>query len=1723
MNARTSRSAKAGPGSTDNHDQQSGLEPDLLFDDLLDARFDEQGRLSQVGRGSRQRIAERLDPRPPATSADELERAVRKLAEGLDAIERQSRTPARPEARAARSDADSRDFVTYSLDRLEARLEALSQRLQSRAANAETAHETQAAGEPEAESAPQPRDDPSLAVGPDYAAESAALWRLADAEAQHARREAETERVRREAEAAAEQAMREAEAAEEARREARRRAEEEAAEEARREAEETRRAEAQRRLEEATEARRRAEEAEAEEARHEAEAEARRHTEVEAEARRHAEEQAAEDARREAEAEAQRRMQEATEARRQAEEEAAEARRQAEEAEAEARRQAEAVEKERLARLAEARREAEAAAEMQRQFAEIEARVDALQKSCDENQIEPVRAELIELLHEIEGLSRDRSGVAAALEQIGERLGEMEVKVNAARNMAGNRLGDIQDRLAGLTERLDEVEVEIPGFDAIRENQSAILERFDRMEGLVHHLASPEELLDRVDGLRRQLQTTASQEEVAEIEQHILSLAERLDALPETLSDAAALERIEDQLAALASELTNARQQRMAGAADLDRRLSDLLALLNEVGESDRTPDLSGLEERLEEFGARLDEGRRTSGEAASKLEQRLAALAAAIEEQEDDVAAEALAGLTRKIDVLAEAIEAQDTSGARRDVEALGGKLDQLAGQLAEQAEHLSRAQVQPLEARLDDMQQQLEALAERAQESSDQLRPFAQKLEELSDRVRTLGASDARTPLSLRLAAIEERIAALTSGRGPEPRALQTQLEGIVSRLELLKGRSIDPARLNELFDRVDAAVRALPADRFDRLERRLASSAVAPDRADRLDRGATAEIEEQLERLERRIAESAAAGMSEADIDRLARRVTESAWESFGSRAASDISEERFSRLERKLEEIGLAYSADGEFLSAEDLAELRADIVALRRELRSLPGLGEGEANLGEVLQSIAQRIERLPENLPATTAELEAQVERIAQLIDDPSHSRLALAHIEASLKAIEERLDETRRSLAYRPAREGDEAAEGGAEAVAGVARALSDDVTLLKDSTEASERKTREALDAVQDTLEAVVKRMAFLERDAEAPAERRPEAGYKPAQPPEPQVAVAPGAEPAWPDDTAEPEAPVPPAAEPEEPGGTRSGGGLLSRFTSRQLLKRATGGRAESFTPEPEESEDESDFPLEPGTDAPLSSSLTGAPSSDTEFMSGARRSRTPTLGADYRGAAAGLAEADSALDEDFLTAARRAARAAAAEAADAEGPATQGGGLRRIAGAMKSRRGALIAAALAVAVAFAALQIIRSQMTNPGDSNVAAVPQAVAPAAPADEASPTVAVAPETRQAEAPTTEEQPSAEVGTELGGEGDVVDGAADTEADASADVAAAPPAVRAPATTDPADIAALGPTPEEAIAAAPAPEPAVPELPAGIGPQRLRDAAIAGDPAAAFEVAARYAEGTGGFKDMRTAVSWYERAAEAGLAPAQYRLGSIYEKGLGVPMDLAKAQVWYRRAAEAGNVKAMHNLAVLYAEGAGGEPDLERAAELFRQAAEHGVRDSQFNLAILHARGLGVSEDLIEAYKWFSIAATSGDEESAKRRDIIGAALSESDLAKAQAAAASFEPVPLISKANEVLMPEGGWSDKQDSTSVEVQPVAEDALAGAAEDAEIGSTLSENDLVALVQKLLADKGFDPGPADGLLGRQTMQAILKFQDQAGLPKTGQIDSGLVEALKAASG
>ena len=182
------------------------------------------------------------------------------------------------------------------------------------------------------------------------------------------------------------------------------------------------------------------------------------------------------------------------------------------------------------------------------------------------------------------------------------------------------------------------------------------------------------------------------------------------------------------------------------------------------------------------------------------------------------------------------------------------------------------------------------------------------------------------------------------------------------------------------------------------------------------------------------------------------------------------------------------------------------------------------------------------------------------------------------------------------------------------------------------------------------------------------------------------------------------------------------------------------------------------------------------------------------------------------------------------------------------------------------------------------------------------------------------------------------------------------------------------------------------------------IGGPVLRAAALKGDPAAAYEVGVRFAEGKGIAPNLDEAAKWYDRAAQAGVVPAIFRLGTFYEKGMSVKKDVDIARRYYLQAAERGNAKAMHNLAVLDADGGGKGANYKSASQWFRKAADRGVADSQYNLGILYARGIGVEQNLAESFKWFSLAAAQGDADAGRKRDDIAKRLDAAVAGRGQA-----------------------------------------------------------------------------------------------------------------------
>ena len=390
--------------------------------------------------------------------------------------------------------------------------------------------------------------------------------------------------------------------------------------------------------------------------------------------------------------------------------------------------------------------------------------------------------------------------------------------------------------------------------------------------------------------------------------------------------------------------------------------------------------------------------------------------------------------------------------------------------------------------------------------------------------------------------------------------------------------------------------------------------------------------------------------------------------------------------------------------------------------------------------------------------------------------------------------------------------------------------------------------------------------------------------------------------------------------------------------------------------------------------------------------------------------------------------FIAAARRAAQAAQAELATEaaserrdlrlggrpdKAPAPAGGRLARLRAEIDRRRRPLLLGLAAIVLALGALQAIGTHVSEPDPSTPVsrvATPEAAKPEAARSEAA----------KSEAPGADAG-KADVGKTGTAKADTMK--ADTvKADKTAEApktALADPLTTQAIPAEPAAPARARSGPPR-ISGAAALSGDLAGLPSGLA--KLRQAVLDGDGAAAWELAARAADGRGVTRDLALAAKLFEKLAAAGYAPAQYKLGGHFEKGSGVARDLAQAKLWYGRAAEQGHARSMHNLAVIYAESpaANGKPDYASAASWFRQGAEYGLRDSQYNLGVLYARGLGLGQDLVQSYVWFSAAAAQGDDDAGRKRDDVANKLSPADLASAKTLAATFKPRRLDPAVNE-------------------------------------------------------------------------------------------------------
>lgn len=323
------------------------------------------------------------------------------------------------------------------------------------------------------------------------------------------------------------------------------------------------------------------------------------------------------------------------------------------------------------------------------------------------------------------------------------------------------------------------------------------------------------------------------------------------------------------------------------------------------------------------------------------------------------------------------------------------------------------------------------------------------------------------------------------------------------------------------------------------------------------------------------------------------------------------------------------------------------------------------------------------------------------------------------------------------------------------------------------------------------------------------------------------------------------------------------------------------------------------------------------------------------------------------------------------------------------------------------------------------------------------------------------------------------------------TDAGIPENVVAPAEQVEAPAEEAPIETASVDTAePKQAVTAtAPVASPTIKadtKLPAQI--KAIEEQAFDGVPEAQHDLAAIYTAGHGGVpQNYDRAAYWFEQAAANGVANAAYNLGVLNHQGLGIDQNMDKAIGWYSRAAELGHPEAQYNLGIAYIEGIGVPYDAAKAAAYFENAANNNIMEAAYNLGLIYENGLLGEAQPDKALSWYKKAADQGSPEAGQALRQLARSL---DISVDQVNALADKVTP------------------QKSASSPVQEISTGTL---------GVTQATT---AQVQEYLMKVGLYPGPADGVSGPLTRDAIRSYQRKHGLEADGAASNALLSHMLA---
>ena len=1019
--------------------------------------------------------------------------------------------------------------------------------------------------------------------------------------------------------------------------------------------------------------------------------------------------------------------------------------------------------------------------------------------------------------------------------------------------------------------------------------------------------------------------------------------------------------------------------------------------------EQGRGVDISAITDRLEGLTGEVERLARATKESREEAPQhdataqKLADAIAKLDQRVENFMVEgrsATQALGVKVELVDRALSALGRERARAGASDWSSSIDQAVDEITARQRELEREGfAPPLQPRING-----------AAFSREDLTAVNEQLRRVAEQVETFGASkmkEAVDALRNDLADVAGKLTEASPRRAIE--ALESEVHSLAAQLDASRraDKGIDLSSIESGLVEVRDAIRALtPAenltsavDAIHILSQKIDQMAVGaqdPSALQQLDAAIAG-----LRTIVSRVASDDSLAALTAEVRTLSERIISGSSVAASSNDALQTLEQRISTIADAIESVRISTASPGS-------AAIEAAIHSLGEKIERMqsPSTDGASADLGAIIGSLGDRIDRMHaasdplagnSQFGTMIGSLSEKIERLQAGSGDSD----VLRQIEQRIGALSEKLEASeaklgnldsidrgmKELLAYL---EGQRAVPAAKEPEAPPVENIVHDV-----------RKTQESLEAAHGTIGDVVDRLAMIETGMRGSGSAQP-GSREPTLAPSKTVETS-----DLPSVAAPPVAPSAAATRPPMEPQAR---------TSPAPKTKAAGDSLPH------------DFPLEPGSGKPSAgqtasaTSPPGVAASPAERIAASKAVATP----------APAAATDSDAKLNFIVAARRAAQAAAEDDSVLPSPRVAGETAAPKAAPAKSGlsrfiRPILVGASIIIIIA-GALHLAAGFLSSRSTPSEASGSQS---------------------QISAPG--------LATDTGGSG-VLTESSSSGASTSAGVLpqATPGATNIgptpAATPDPVDISPPAATPPRAdVTGALTPQsiPAAPSsanlfptaqdvrtaaLPAAIGSKTLITAAEAGDPAAAYEIATRFADGRGVPLNPEAAAQWFERAARGGLVPAIFRLGGAYEKGIGIKKDLSRARELYTVAAERGNAKAMHNLAVLYADGGEGKPDYPAAIQWFRKAAARGVPDSQYNLGVLFARGIGVEQNFGESFRWFALAAQSGDQDAAQKRDDIAKRLDPQTLAAMRTAVQGWTPELQPDDAVTVKAPAGGW-----------------------------------------------------------------------------------------------